>query len=770
MAKRIHKPLELGVNGRANSARKNVQSTLVNVIQKHSRYLSEWEDDLVVINIAHHKATTLNTKTIDLAGIQLAVHGGLSIFKENVLLSNFPHLLLAVKNVINQSCEMHHRGVVDDQIARAINDCVRIFVWMMRRGMYRLSEVKKKDTQEFATQLSKDGWWKLLDYDLSLKRLAEEGRLVPTKMESLLGTGKLTVATVNCERLSAAVGLPIPKGAVPNFFMAELATYSSKGFNLRKHVGLLHVSETSLAHAKKVFNCLSNLPEGYDRLTFQPFPRTNNKASKSVSEEKVLFLGDAVKILQESLKWLYDYAPGVIDLCNLARQILENRIEQGFKDIRVENDITLEFDEIEKICGIPIQAIKMRLNRKQLIKKLVEMIQTAALCVIAFVHARRRGELADESRNYGLYFGCVRDEGAVNGLKKIDIYIEKSVQDYVDFWCNSLVADAVSVLEELSQCFRPLFSDIKKVENDISKARKDHLFTLRNFTVKGFGNSAECYRFSESIKDFLDSAGVPAHALNGAKAFRRLFAILYVHRYDHPVLLALKQHLCHTNLGTTSYYAQSPKVRKEAEEIEKLFKLQFREIDDAIKEVRGEYFCELLMRMLKGEAVGGAFPQFVNKVVKKISANIDFQNRTNIEKSRYVQDIFFKHGFSPYEMEHGACMAGESEAAIKRGKCCVEGRLHRETASPNTCHGCPNNLNTNNYLSLYETERERLIEESKNYNNSKSVRMEGARQAVEINKLILAEKAIAEKNREAFEGLSDKWTPIFMEKPIHEYA
>src|SRR5690606_20238260 len=118
---------------------------------------------------------------------------------------------------------------------------------------------------------------------------------------------------------------------------------------------------------------------------------------------------------------------------------------------------------------------------------------------------------------------------------------------------------------------------------------KDRLFTSRNFTVKGFKNAPDSYYFSSASKEFLELANVKVGALNGTRAFRRLFAILYVHRYDHPVLLALKQHLCHTNLSTTTYYASSPKVKKEAEQIEKLFKKQFTEIHEAINEARQDY-------------------------------------------------------------------------------------------------------------------------------------------------------------------------------------
>src|SRR3546814_15108988 len=87
---------------------------------------------------------------------------------------------------------------------------------------------------------------------------------------------------------------------------------------------------------------------------------------------------------------------------------------------------------------------------------------------------------------------------------------------------------------------------------------------------------------------------------------RRLFALIYMYRWDHPVLQALSEHLCHVDIESTRLYVTDDEMRKEAERIEALYRVRTDGFpEEEIGEARRPYQDDQLRAMLSSTASGG---------------------------------------------------------------------------------------------------------------------------------------------------------------------
>jgi len=739
----------------------------------HWRLCSEWESNIVVYNVAHFQVEKPSLHKIDLTVIQLAAYGGKSIYINNVALTDFPHLVSAIKHAINAALHKYNEGDVKVSVSMVVRNCLRIFVWMMRRCIYQLGHLTKLDIDELAMEVGKEGWWGTLKYADSLERVLKEGCNNREYLDALVGTGNTSTLTINESALEAAIGLPVLSQDLPGTFIEKFASL----LNSRPGVSAdrspkMQASASQMKGVLTTANLLHGFPEGQDSIAFYPYPRVQEKIAafglETENQERILHLEDAILILKEAFNWIYDYAPCVIELCGVARETLEkspNTIQNSLTVI--DNAVIEHYKSIKDKYNLPHELfVRTPSSPTTIINRLIDRMLTAAACIIAFNHGRRRNEVIGEERHYGLYFGCIQQESLNSPYRRIDIYVEKSLQDYADFWCNKLVEDAVAVLENLSQFSRPLGTEKKKYSDDISVARTDKLFVVRRFTLNGFSKPPQAYNFSNSITAFLKLAGVPEGCLTGVRAFRRLFAILYIHRYDHPVLLALKQHFGHTNLASTTYYARAPENKAEAERVEKLFRREFRGMAEALDEARSEYFHELLVRILKGETIGGGFPLLIRAVLKRLAAKVSFQRKSIEEKANDIKNILEKRGYKPNEKEHSVCMLGNANGTKRHANCNRDGVIHQEDASPRKCHGCVNALNTENYRSLYEVERDELLERAKDFKNPLAVRLACKEEAVRLDELLTHEMKLVEKNKEQFAKLTATWPSLILKEDV----
>jgi len=744
---------------------------------KHPRYLSDWADNVVHVNVAHFSAPP-NKREVDIEQIHLSTKGGIGLYRDVVLpLKNFPHLIEAIKRGINRVLTIHDRGDTNVELTAFLSTCQKLLAYMLRNGIYTLSSFSRNDAHELIKNIALRGWQQVLDYETALRTFLLETTNDPRKAIALLGRSINTkIARIDDKSLGSAIGLPIRSCELPVWFIEGIVKIADtqQVVHPRASSEKARTTRNQTQRAMEALNLLANLPQSIDSISPAPFSDIDTilktyyptKGGRTAN----LSIEVAVELLDESLRWLYDYRPVIIELSQVARQHIESLpfttikgdYQRRIINREISEKIETTFSDLKRRYDLPINLPTCSKNGRRPLNCLIDKLMTACLTIIGINHARRREEMIGEGKPYGLYFGCVTETHSPIDDKCFDVWVEKSLQDYAQFWCNALVSDAVACLEELAQIFRPLHTPPKQRNENLEERRQDKLFVQRRFTVE-FSTKVEQYSFDNHSTGFFKDLKTQYSLLSGSHHFRRLFAILYIWRYDHPVLLALKEHMKHLDLRSTALYAKDPNNRQIAERIEVAYKQSLELILSALEEARTEYFDQKLIQMLRGEEIGGFFPRLVLKLVKRMSSNAKFLVLTIEEKARILSEHYRRKGYSPNEKAHCACMAGNFEKAIRSGNCSVDGKLDTSRASVKMCDGCPNQLDTPNYMSSYEDELKRLETNALNPRLPPSVRLESTRTANLLRDILDFHRKVARQNARWFQELADSWQPIIFQ-------
>jgi hypothetical protein len=753
-----------GEDGPRPATRANRHTTLTRS-DVHPRYLSEWENDVVHVDLRHHQSVQPFVRPINLGNIPLAVHGGESVYTGIQPLSKFPHLIECLKHAINRALHIYHEGNIKDDVGNLITTAQRTFIWMMRRRIYHLSALTRQELETLSEHIGKQGWWTILDYDAALNVLMRSAATDRKVLNTVIGRSKETKRfTLSVTAICSCIGMPLSANDVPHEFARDIESLARTGKvqHRRERLGL-SPSPGNLKASLTAINLLAEIPENVDRISFVPYANVNKIVTKyfpvSSQTTENLELEDAIKIFKEACRWVYDLRPGVVEICRVGRGKLEGVVADGANNHnRVPNAVAEAYSRLKQQYNFHIELNRKGRHREAPIHiQLVNTAQTAALILILFNNARRCNEAVGEGVPYGLYFGCVQPIDPGTEEKRIDVYVEKSLQDYGQFWCNKLVEDSVAFLEELSQQFRPLHSEEKVYQENLQVARTDKLFCSRRFSRRGFNNPPDTYRFKKHSKTFFSLAGVNPLKLKGTKQFRRLYATLFVHRYDHPELLALSGQLGHFSIGNTERYAYDSPSRAQASRIEILYQKSLENVRLEIEMVRKEYFCEKIVQMLNGEKIGGYFPRLVLAFLKRLSKNTEFRVLSNRDKAKHVQERFERHGYKVSEKKNVVCMLGNASHTRRSAKCYKDGLVHPENANAKLCSGCVNGLNTPNTLTIYETECNELRDKANDASLPPALRHASGRQADELERLLHIERSIGQENRAIFQRLALAW-------------
>jgi F0F1-type ATP synthase membrane subunit b/b' len=374
--------------------------------------------------------------------------------------------------------------------------------------------------------------------------------------------------------------------------------------------------------------------------------------------------------------------------------------------------------------------------------------------VIGLNHCRRKEELIGYQRAFGLYFGCVQPVAEGSKNFRIDVYGEKTTQRYDEFWCNELVVDAVHILEEISQLFRPLNTPRKVYRDNLDEARTDKLFTSIPFSYIAFKASRrEEFKYDALSKPFFGLCGIDPSVLGGYHPFRRFFAILYVRRYDHATLHALKQHMRHLNLPSLERYIKDPKSRELEKKIDAVFARQTQSLMEEINNARSEFFEELIARMMRGEEIGGGAGLLIRKTIAYLSNRTDFIDSDISKMAHKVHEALKTDGYRLRENPPGFCIAGESRIALLQAKCAREQMLHPEEAGALTCENCNNDACTRGNLREHYAEHDRLLSVANDARISPSVRLKAKQKATILDEVVIRQEASARRNSALFEEL-----------------
>jgi len=595
--------------------------------------------------------------------------------------------------------------------------------WLSARGIYRLRDATEDHTRELVAQLAQGGWGQALSLESRWKSVLDQfeteeidlsnafhfrhersGKYLETLQQRYwrkrLGWGGLVPLTpsskARIERLAAK--WPVSDGWAKRWVSNVEAP---SHYVLRNIMGWL--------------NDLATLPVSVDRLqhraTNSVISSSKKMAKKASSRTANLRLDDAVTLISTALKLLYETAPLLLDLYEAARAVYPT-LSIGKRQNWLYRSAARE--RLEKAIGKPIakwtwSGANRRTPTCYAVDEILAAIQGACAIVLAAMNARRQREICDRHRGVRVGDLVVLDDSL--GLYQCWFYVEKTYRDRHLFYVNQASADALRCLDRLKHACVPFDCDVMA---------EPSLFECGRFTERALHPGAH-FSFSEdsgrtrSLVSFLKVAyDKPDVAPEIAShMFRRFYAILYYHRYEHAELRALKQHLRHLDVAMTRVYVTDPSVRPLAEQIgAALGKANYNsvshhlidslesealDIQNALEEMGKEKLEMAVNEILNGAPTAGGFSNIVRKLYRQLLPRLVVESQAKAALKGRVMGLFDAHGYRVKPMQHGQCHAPDVRRNLK-GACEQDGILAREHASPRVCGRCPFHFNNKAYL------------------------------------------------------------------------
>lgn len=746
---------------------------------KDKAYLSNWTDNTVVLDTSSDKSSR-DRYFVNLDEVFIQCSGPMSIFTGIHPLTVFPNLADTAKAFLNECVKTFSKSnKIRSDITQNFNNLVRFYIWMIQiKGVYELRALTRSDFNDFVKEFERDKCWgRLLNIDEGLQNIIarlKSNEFDITHICSSYDSPGNKKVKIREGFVTEQLGVPISSNQIPIWFKEQLLSFHRVGFTLSGKDVQDDLTYMRFYSIIKSINRLYDVPDIFDKPVMMPIPsgykvaeatcgkvnRRNKGNIKNDGRTVNLNLDDAIKLFKESIDWIYEYAPGILKIGNLYRKNVERMITD--KNIRKSKELS---SDIEKIClkhGLPFETAVSDVrnsnhnsDKRPAIEDLIVNLQTACFIIIATNHGRRLNEIVGEQTlPYGLYFGCVKVDNNNPGLRLIDIYIEKTVKDWCTFYVNNLVFDAINVLEEVSQLFRPLNTERKTYESDILKARKDKLFVWRIFTTKGFDRPPSTYHFTSRFKKFLLRAGVDDFRLdNRSHPFRRFFALLYFYRYDNPRLLALQHHLRHFDPGMTVVYISEPQMRADADKINKLYKKRIEEHTSQelleLEDVSSEMFQNTVLDILQGKKTGGNWPRIVLMLYKVLLRSTDFHKLEVEAKAKIVAGKLESRGYKRIPGEHGGCNNGLNDRTRRMSNCHLaeDDSRHTENASLVTCLGCVHHDCGELNMKIIDERADNLREQTIDYALPTVVRLAAKDELSVLENVIASELALQDENR-----------------------
>jgi hypothetical protein len=745
------------------------------LIQKHPRFLSDFKSNTISINVAHHLCADQKIWSCNLEERRFARLNHVSPDGNmHYALKDFPELMTPLKAAIN-SMLFSRTEMVDDCVSGLINHAQKLFSWMVDRSIFKLSQLSQADIKELRDGWRHGGWWHVLNYDKALADVLEIAKINQDVAGQLSGFSNSQYLTVDATAITKMTGLPISGNFIPVKFAEILADIDkAKRVAPERTARSTKVTATVYQRLMVETNRFASLPKELGAIPFVPFPDANKIAEKAFPAQrgrtKNISIDNALKVVDQALRWVSEYKDIVINTAQSARTALEHAIEKGGENpYAIQKAIAEAYSRQTLSTGISIPGTA-KMTRAKLIK-CVETLLVACFCLVAINHGRRRNEIVGHNKPYGLYFGCVKEISTIYEDWRIDIYIEKSSRAYLSFWCNDIVRTAVTCLEEISQIFRPLFSDRKTYPSNRTNNRSDKLFALRTFTAKGFEGAPIEFDFTRTASWFFDLAGVDAsYFREKTQPFRRIFACIHKYRYDMPKTAPLTQHFDHDVSSITEvYYTDSPGTLP-SEGVKAIYGTgygkdlaSFKKLMD---EVTSEYFVDVMHRLLKGELIGGNFAKLALKLMRRISGSIKFQQLTQAEKAEQIGASLMRRNYTMSEKEHAICCVTEDAPTLRRSNCFDGGEIHPENATPQVCGSCIHMLTTEGYRRGLVNSLDELAREATSFSLPPGVRHQIKKDQADLAAFIVADEKVAHENQIAMSALTASWNKVFVIKAI----
>lgn len=755
-----------------NDERKKQQNPW-HLVQKNLRILSDLNSDEIQINIAHRLSEHPNVKTYNLKNIRLARLDHLSPTGDrHYVMSEFPELLTALKAAIN-SLLFVRDDMIDDCVTNLINYSVRLFSWAINQNIFKLGQLAPDDVSRLSALWIKGGWWTALEYEDKLAKVIDLARKDPAIAAQLCGRNNSKWFTVETNTIYKITGLPLSPTYLPSKFAVELAAIvGARNLDPGRKSRQIKMNSVIYLRLMRTLNHFASFPNELGAISFLPFHKPGERAEAAFPEikhrTKNISIENVVKICGEALKWISEYSEIILTVAIAGRLALEDHVNKNTVSERnIKSAIALAYTHQVESKGLSIPGIA-HMTRTNL-SRCIATLQVACFCIIAINHGRRRNEIIGQNLPYGLYFGCLKEISGIFDDWRIDIYIEKSSKAYLSFWCNDLVRKAVLCLEDISQAFRPLNTLPKEYYSKRSDGRGDKLFYLREFTKISFSNPPEKFDFSTRASWFFQLADVDSsYFKEKTQPFRRIYANLYMYRYDMPKVDALRQSMDHDSASVTEVYYTDAPGTSPADGVKALYAGGYAEdlasLEKVVEEVASEYFGELILRLLKGETIGGNFSKLVLKLMHRISGSVKFRELSLESKSEVISEKLRLRGYSVSPKEHGGCCATDKSRTKARSNCAIDGEIHPENANPKMCGTCLHLTTTERYRSGLRKSLLELEEQALDFTLTPVERLHIKRTCSDLAAFIESDEKVAEANHRAVSALTERWKTVFFSK------
>jgi hypothetical protein len=412
-----------------------------------------------------------------------------------------------------------------------------------------------------------------------------------------------------------------------------------------------------------------------DQLQFNPFEHTSmdekaQELATPVGRTKTAPVLQTMELIDFSIRWVLDYATPLLDIRDRYEKVAEKYHDQypRFKHLA----------QLISEAGIPegpgspsslTPSTKFRtLEKVDLTTAVNKFIPAACLIVICAFSGRRHKEALSIRAEGPHNADCLsRDEQGW----LIEIYIEKTLQDWDKTPCNELVVAAVEILRRWSAPARAISKDV-------------NLFQFRSFR----SNKAVRFRVAYSLHlfvSFLSITPLPDGNLwkFTPQQFRRFFAIMYFWRYQYGNLAALSYHLRHFNPAMTQRYVTEP------------------DSGAIFRHINKDYTTTILTEAAIGERnISGPFGERFKAVARKLRQH--YRRTVKVVSPKLVRKVVerfvLKSGRRLKAMLWGYCFCGTLPHQLKTARCLenspteIRGGPDFSQSSPSICAGCPHHL------------------------------------------------------------------------------
>ncbi|TCD18671.1 site-specific integrase [Pseudomonas sp. IC_126] len=591
--------------------------------------------------------------------------------------------------------------------------------WLRSRGIYRLRDATKHDIAELMDAYAKGGWVAALKVDERWHCALD----LTTSDDFELGFHYRTCRGIRYietlrqpfwrERIGWGGLLPLPY-SVKSRIEAIPTLQFTADWKKRKASDAVPVGRLVVQNTLSSLNDWCLLSPVVDRLqqrsAEQPARSSRRLSPKKATRTANLKLEEAVRVMLQALHMLYEVAPILIELLKSARTA-EGRHP---KLSSLSNSWLATHPVTQKLNSLLRKPITLWMtsgcyaknDHSHTVDQVLSAIQCACAIILAAMNARRNREICDV--HYGLRVDdlTVIDDDA--GIYQTRFYIEKTYFGRHVFYINRTSADAIRCLEELARLSLPPDREAESGGSIFTCGRRNQR-GIQGEAHLSFANDSGRTRslvsfFQVALGGNSDDLSLSPHM------FRRFYALLYFHQYEHADLRALKQQLRHLDVARTRVYVTDPSSRPLAEQIrarlgqsrfsvanEKLRSAldeSYADLDTALAEVEQEKLSMAVEQILSGEGTAGGFSRIVRKLYRQMRSNLAIAQN---EAAAPITKTLSGRGYRAKPMFHGQCHAPDAKRQLK-AKCERGSDLAREHASARLCQHCPYHFNNQAYL------------------------------------------------------------------------